>query len=88
MSFEGYARLYEGRWNDVSQVLERAVDSGIVHSDQRAIWTNMESKHGGVDKVQGRQIRAVAMLGGGRSAGASYEVSCRMSALRTKSERQ
>ncbi len=39
MSFEEYADMYRGKRNDLSEVLDRAVGSGVVHDDQRAIWT-------------------------------------------------
>ncbi len=69
MSFEGYAGLYEGKWNEVSEVLETAVDCGVVHSDQKAIWTTWKVSMEGLDEMSRKAIRAVAMLGVGEVPG-------------------
>ncbi len=65
MSFRKYAAMYQGTWNDLSQVLEKAVDSGVVHNDQRAIWTTWRVSMEALDEISRLVIRAVAMLGVG-----------------------
>ncbi len=65
LSFEEYAVLYQGKQNDLSEVLEAVVDSGMVRYDQRAIWTTWRVSMDALDEISGRAIGAVAMLGVG-----------------------
>ncbi len=57
--------MLQGKWNDLSEVIETAVDSGVVRSDQRAIWTPWRVNMEALDEISRWAIRAVAMLGVG-----------------------
>ncbi len=60
---EGYVSMYQKKWNNLSDVLNTAVDSGVVHSDQKAIWTTWRVSMEALDETSRCAIRAVAMLG-------------------------
>ncbi len=67
--------MYQGKWNNLSQVLNTAVDSGVVHSDQRAIWTTWKVSMEAWTKFKACNP-GCSDAGGGRSSGVSYEASC------------
>ncbi len=51
-----------GKRNDLSEVLDRAVGSGVVHDDQKAIWTTWRVSMEALDENSRCAIRSVAML--------------------------
>ncbi len=56
--------MYRDKRNDLSEVLEAVVDSGVVHSDQRAIWTTWRVSMEALEEISRRAIGGCSDAGG------------------------
>ncbi len=65
LSFYDYFKMFQDERNDLPQMLETAMDSGLVRNEQKAIWTTWRVSMDALDEISRRTIRAVAMLGVG-----------------------
>ncbi len=68
--------MLQGKWNDLSEVLETAVDSGVVHNDQRAIWTTWRVSMEALDEIFEEGNLRCGDAWGRRSTGMCYEACC------------